>query len=376
MGENKQTVKCKSETDVKLKCFYVNARSIVNKREDLELYISDEGPDIVGITETWAMESIEDSELSIEGYTMFRRDRTGGTKQRGGGVLLYIKNSINAVEREDWVDKKFPECIWCNIEISGEKTLVGICYRPPNYTKDQDEALFNMIRLVSKEKVLIIGDFNFADLNWKQPETLDDNHLFMRCVNDNFLFQCVEDCTRGGNVLDVVLTSEENMVENLSVGEPFATSDHQILRWDFIACKGKPGRRAEIVKRFDYFKTDYYKMREECKEIDWDIDGHEGSVELLWKGFKESMYMLRDKLVHVKRDRKVKCKWVNRAVVKSRKAKIKAWNKFRRQETENNHINYKNKLRKAVAACRMAKRKYEQKLSGQVKDNGKSFLHM
>jgi len=43
-----------------------------------------------------------------------------------------------------------------------------------------------VIRLVSKEKLLIIREHNFADLNWKQLETLDDNYLFMRCVNDNF----------------------------------------------------------------------------------------------------------------------------------------------------------------------------------------------
>jgi hypothetical protein len=46
-----------------------------------------------------------------------------------------------------------------------------------------------MIGLVSKKKILIMGDFNFADLNWRTPESLDDNHLFMRCVNDNFLVQ-------------------------------------------------------------------------------------------------------------------------------------------------------------------------------------------
>ncbi len=60
--------------------FYTNARSIVNKRSELELYILEEEPDIVGITETWAVESIEDSELSIDGYTMIRRNRIVGKK--------------------------------------------------------------------------------------------------------------------------------------------------------------------------------------------------------------------------------------------------------------------------------------------------------
>jgi hypothetical protein len=50
----------------KLSCFYANARSIMNKRDELELYISEEKPDIIGVTETWAVEDVEDSELSLE----------------------------------------------------------------------------------------------------------------------------------------------------------------------------------------------------------------------------------------------------------------------------------------------------------------------
>ena len=37
----------------KLSCMCFNARSIVNKREELELYLSEQDLDIVGITETW-----------------------------------------------------------------------------------------------------------------------------------------------------------------------------------------------------------------------------------------------------------------------------------------------------------------------------------
>jgi ribonuclease P/MRP protein subunit RPP40 len=189
-----------------------------------------------------------------------------------------------------------------------------------------------------------------------------------------FLVQCVDDCTRGKNVLDLVLTSEENMVDNLIVGEPFGTSDHQIIRWDFIACKGNPSKSCETVKTYDYLKADYDKMRDECKDIDWVRVMHEDSTELAWKGFRDVMENLREKWIPVKRVKNVKCKWGNRAVVKSRRAKVKAWNKYQCQKTDRNHANYKNKLRKALAVCRTAKRNYEQKLANDVKSNSKSFF--
>ena len=52
-------------------------------------------PHIIGITESWANNDITDAELGLEGYVMFRKDRTG---RRGGGVLLYMKETIPAYE--------------------------------------------------------------------------------------------------------------------------------------------------------------------------------------------------------------------------------------------------------------------------------------
>ena len=57
--------------------------------------IEDIDPHIIGITETWATTDISDAELGMTGYVMFRKDRI---RTRGGGVILYIKESIQAYE--------------------------------------------------------------------------------------------------------------------------------------------------------------------------------------------------------------------------------------------------------------------------------------
>ena len=136
----------------KISCFYVNARSLISKTSELELYINEEHPYIIGITESWAYGGINDSELNIDGYTMFRKDRAIGTKIRGGGVLLYIRNSLNAVIREDFIESDFTECVWCELLCETTKPLVGICYRPPDSLKCNDKALFRLINKASKEK--------------------------------------------------------------------------------------------------------------------------------------------------------------------------------------------------------------------------------
>ena len=57
--------------------------------------IDDIKPHIIGITESWANNDITNAELGLEGYVMFRKDRIG---RRGGGILLYIKDTIPAYE--------------------------------------------------------------------------------------------------------------------------------------------------------------------------------------------------------------------------------------------------------------------------------------
>ena len=106
--------KDKKVTTNKISCFYANARSIMNKKEELELYLTQEKPDIVGITETWLYNEIEDSEISVEGYTVFHKDREKGEKLRGGGVMILAKNELNISIREEIAVKQF-------LKVSGVK---------------------------------------------------------------------------------------------------------------------------------------------------------------------------------------------------------------------------------------------------------------
>ena len=82
-----------SPTEFGYKCVCLNARSIVNKRNELNIMVEDSDPHIIGITESWATPDISDAELGMTGYIMFRKDRLG---RRGGGDILYIKESIQA----------------------------------------------------------------------------------------------------------------------------------------------------------------------------------------------------------------------------------------------------------------------------------------
>ena len=85
-----------------VKCFMVNATSLssISKRDELELYIKQNKLDIVAITETWATENIWETELNVDGYVTYRRDRHEIRKARGGGVIIYISNGLSSCSYE------------------------------------------------------------------------------------------------------------------------------------------------------------------------------------------------------------------------------------------------------------------------------------
>ena len=93
---------------------------------------------------------------------MFRRDRIG---RRGGGVILYIKESIQAykikLEREADCD----EAVWCNIVIGNSTLTIGLVYRSRTINEEDNTKIQNAIKKVSKGECIIMGDFNHGHIH-------------------------------------------------------------------------------------------------------------------------------------------------------------------------------------------------------------------
>ena len=58
----------------------------------------------------------------------------------------------------------------------------------------------------------------------------DQQFIFL--IQDNFLTQHVLEPTRGENVLDIVLSSQKELVGNVKIHEPLGNSDHNQIHFD------------------------------------------------------------------------------------------------------------------------------------------------
>ena len=107
-----------SYEDTNIRCLLTNVRSIMNKVAKLKHFIDQHNPYIIGITETWCTDLVSDAELSLGEYNLFHCDRKNTP---GGGVLLYVYLSLNAVICESLTKLDIKDSVWCTVT-SRDKT--------------------------------------------------------------------------------------------------------------------------------------------------------------------------------------------------------------------------------------------------------------
>src|SRR6266496_2658448 len=129
------------------------------------------------------------------------------------------------------------------------------------------------------------------------------------------------------------------------------------------------------IKCFNYNKGDYDHMRVEAGLIKWNEVVTGNNVEIDWSRLNKFFEEMREKFIPFKNSKMKQSKWITRSVIKCRRAKNKAWVKFK--ESGNDPVafsNYKEMQRRSQNIIRSAKRNFEQKLAKNVKNDNKSFF--
>jgi len=150
---------------------HVNVNSIVagSKLDEISAIVSDYDIDIVAVTESWLGDSIESDDISLDGFQPpIRRDRN----RHGGGVLIYISNTIPCKRRDD-LEVISSECIWLELQIGIFKILFATYYRPPgqniSMTNDFMDQFINAVNTAHSElpdAIVVTGDFNSKHNEW------------------------------------------------------------------------------------------------------------------------------------------------------------------------------------------------------------------
>ena len=349
---------------------YFNARSIKNKFDEVQAYIKSENHDMLGITETWINGHEFEAEFNIPGYKLFHQDRE---HKKGGGVLLYVKNEIHACElRKDKQDKY--DSLWVELtEANGQKMNVGVIYRPKTLSLADDNKLFHELSTFCNREVLIMGDFNFNDINWTTLEHGSVGSRLIDFLGDNYLVQHVKDPTRNRNILDLLITSRENLITDVEIGENIASSDHNLIR-----CNLQKSFRIDSSLSVipDLRKANFTRLREDLQLIEWETELDGKPVDQMWDLLQNILTEMIRKYIPFKERRppnQFHPKWLDKETEKSIAKKRQAYKLFKRSESPDHYQSYVIAQRELKKTIRKKKRQFEMKIANKSKENPKEF---
>ena len=179
------------------------------------------------------------------------------------------------------------------IKLASDKLLLDVvCYRAPN-----DHEFVTQFKIIddvaSQDKysmTMITGDFNYPGIRWVDGSGFVSNDIgveyeFTILLSDAFLYQLVDAPTRGINILDLVLSSNVDLVDTVFVentnGLP---SDHKRISFNLFRLLKLNNQPPRYI--YDFKKADFETLRTHLSENINDIF-HEITDDALIKVMEE-----------------------------------------------------------------------------------------
>ncbi len=352
-----------------IKCLYTNADCLHNKIDELRTRVQMSNPHVIFISEVKPKRAAFDmtpAELRIDGYNLFHNSLKTGDGTRG--CLVYVIKSISAHQVE--TDDAFPDSALVEIKlIGGDKLLLGCIYRSPNSMPESNAHLCRFLVNISNMRyshLLICGDFNFPKIDWgtwTSNSENDEGANFIEALRDGYLYQHIRTNTRTrGNqepsLIDLVLTNEQNMVDNIETQSPLGKSDHTVINFDYKCYNIQPH---STQRKMIFHKGNYDQMRKELATFDWDSIVKTGdTVNTQWENFSSTLqqamqYYIPKQSEKMKSQKRFLTPLDNNSVRKI-KRNHRAWEKFMRTRESEDYRSFcklRNQVRRLTKNARV-----------------------
>ena len=354
-----------------LQICHVNMRSLMPgdrhvKLDDLHSTLCIENnSDVICISETWLDDTIDDSDVIIPGYQLFRRDRN----RHGGGVAIYIKDVLPVKEISELKIEGI-EIVGIEIKFQTKNFIVACCYRPPgSRLAEADEFLdkfqdcINIMYTKNVESIFVLGDFNDRCIDW------NDNHhnselglKLKKLIANNIMFQIINDPTHNApnysSLLDLIITDSPGYILDSGVGHPLGDPYHC-----YIYCKVAiqyPNDKTYVREIWKYNEGDMPGLLETLSTCPWQVmdvyDDLDDMVDYFTKLFLETCkeYIPYKSLKINPKDKP----WMNKQVKFKLKERNKYYRRWKKAKTDLKHQIFIQKRNEANLAMLEAKMKH------------------
>ena len=218
---------------------------------------------------------------------------------------------------------------------------------------------------------MLAGDFNLPDICWEgglgriktSPAYGNEiNNLFIDILNDFALEQQVKEPTRSAHILDLVLSSQPQLISDVSRSVILGMSDHEAVNFQLnLSIQRLPGKQYRKVRNYQYHKANQLGIKEEMERYQQALlssDPYEQTVEENWSNFKETVIKVMDTHIPCKTMRPHKdILWLNHYIKSKMRERKKLYDLAKASQNPNDWHLYR-KARNNVSLLKSSHHKY------------------
>ena len=148
--------------------------------------------------------------------------------------------------------------------------------------------------------IIISGDFNLENIDWSEtspsPTTYSTKaHLLCELLDEFNLQQLVTEPTRNSNILDLLITNREDLIQGSKVVDGIPGSDHESVQFG-VNLTRKPLSRHKR-RMYNFRKADFEAYRELLSKVPWTCCFLTDSIEDCWRCFKDVILSVADQCI-------------------------------------------------------------------------------
>lgn len=264
--------------------YYQNIRGLKTKLKEFAVAVSVEDFDVILLTETFLSPDINNEELNLTNYHIFRCDRTVLTSSctRGGGVLAAVNSQLAVKILQSPITDV--EHLFLDVTLKNKnRIIIGLVYIPPSSPVEIYDKFCSSIYMVLEShrtescEIIICGDFNLPKVCWVNDELGSSPQgrvtQQVSSISDCMAFHNLKQVNKINNVkggfLDLVFCS--NTKEVSIAAKPLLECDvyHPALIFESAYEENVEGMQFEYVY-YNFEFANYREINLGLSLVNWD----------------------------------------------------------------------------------------------------------
>ena len=234
----------------------------------------------------------------------------------------------------------------------------------------------NGVDLGTESNTAMPVSFLMQQIEWREAldEARDTKNQTALEQLESELHQYVNTPTRDNNILDLVLSTGEDLVSDLKVGLEYSTSDHRLITFK-VKMKNK-ALNSSKEKVPDFRRADFVKLRNLLANSDWNNMLTVRDINKSWEIFQGIFNGAVNQCVPFRNRRKqvnTKPKWWTNEISRNLTTKKRAHDRYVVTRDQNDRDEFCRVRRETKRLIRQSKRNLEEHIANSSKSNPKEF---